>query len=79
MVPALRVALQMIHKYGFKTGIVKSTKMGIPRNHIDDALYMASKRPDKYLPKWHFLNKRRKKGRKEAEQTLKDYFAKLNV
>ena len=77
MHPGLRIALQMIRKYGFKSGMSKATRLNVPKPFISEARLMAQTHPDKYLPKWHYMNKRKRAQKKDFEKTIKDYFDNL--
>ena len=77
MGPALRTVLHMLKKHGFRKGLSKAKNYNVPPNVIEEARLLAGQHPDKYLPKWHYMNKRRRAQKKDFEKTIKDYFDNL--
>jgi hypothetical protein len=77
MGPALRLALNMFRKHGFKKGLSKIRSYNVPPKIAEKARLLAGQHPDKYLPKWHYMNKRKVAQKKDYEKTIKDYFDNL--
>jgi hypothetical protein len=77
MGPALRTALYMLRRHGFKKGLSKAKSYNVPPKIIEEARLLAGQHPDRYLPKWHYMNKKRTAQKKDFEKTLKDYFDNL--
>ena len=74
---ALRTVLHMLRKYGFKKGLSKARSFNVPPKIIEQGRLLAGQYPDKYLPKSHFMNKKRVAQKKAFEKTLKEYFDNL--